>query len=69
MNNLSKVDFNPLPMFLVYLLHTIESLYQSHVSNYIRNRINTALMIQSDMVLIACYLWGLHLCETTRAKH
>lgn len=70
MQNLLDNDFNTLPTVFLYLLHTVESLYQNNVSKSIKNRRNTALMIQPDTVLITCYLWGvLHLCETTKAKH
>jgi hypothetical protein len=64
------INNNTLPKVFVYLLNTIETLYQSQVTDSIKNRRNTAMMLQTDPVLITCYLWGvIHLCETTKAKH
>ena len=58
-----------LPKVFVYLLTTIETLYQTSVSLEVQNRKNVHLAT-SDCLVIACYLWGvLHFSETLKAKH
>ncbi|EQC56114.1 hypothetical protein LLT6_08985, partial [Lactococcus cremoris subsp. cremoris TIFN6] len=58
-----------LPKVFVYLLTTIETLYQTSVPLEVQNRKNVHLAT-SDCLVIACYLWGvLHFSETLKAKH
>lgn len=58
-----------LPKVFVYLLTTIETLYQTRVPLEVQNRKNVHLAT-SDCLVIACYLWGvLHFSETLKAKH
>ena len=58
-----------LPKVFVYLLTTIETLYQTKVPLEVQNRKNVHLAT-SDCLVIACYLWGvLHFSETIKAKH
>ena len=58
-----------LPKVFVYLLTTIETLYQTSVPLEVQNRRNVHLAT-SDCLVIACYLWGvLHFSETLKAKH
>jgi hypothetical protein len=58
-----------LPKVFVYLLTTIETLYQNSVPLEVQNRKNVHLAT-SDCLVIACYLWGvLHFSETLKAKH
>ncbi|WP_332373608.1 IS982 family transposase [Lactococcus cremoris] len=58
-----------LPKVFVYLLTTIETLYQTRVPLEVQNRKNVHLAT-SDCLVIACYLWGvLHFSETIKAKH
>ena len=58
-----------LPKVFVYLLTTIETLYQTSVPLKVQNRKNVHLAT-SDCLVIACYLWGvLHFSETLKAKH
>ncbi|EQC95569.1 MULTISPECIES: IS982 family transposase [Lactococcus] len=58
-----------LPKVFVYLLTTIETLYQTKVPLEVQNRKNVHLAT-SDCLVIACYLWGvLHFSETLKAKH
>ena len=53
-----------LPKVFVYLLTTIETLYQTSVPLEVQNRKNVHLAT-SDCLVIACYLWGvLHFSET-----
>ena len=53
----------------VYLLISIEAIYQTSVPLEIQNRKNVHLAT-SDCLVIACYLWGvLHFSETLKAKH
>ena len=47
-----------LPKVFVYLLTTIETLYQTSVPLEVQNRKNVHLAT-SDCLVIACYLWGL----------
>lgn len=64
------INYNTLPKVFVYLLNTVDNLYQSSVSICVKNRKNIKLTDYSDVVLISCYLWGvLHLCETTKVKY
>ena len=57
-----------LPKVFVYLLTTIETLYQTSVPLEVQNRKNVHLAT-SDCLVIACYLWGvLHFSETLKAK-
>ncbi|MDM5143932.1 hypothetical protein ICE98_01005 [Lactococcus lactis] len=52
-----------LPKVFVYLLTTIETLYQTRVPLEVQNRKNVHLAT-SDCLVIACYLWGvLHFSE------
>ncbi|MFK5236924.1 IS982 family transposase, partial [Lactococcus lactis] len=46
-----------LPKVFVYLLTTIETLYQTSVPLEVQNRKNVHLAT-SDCLVIACYLWG-----------
>ena len=46
-----------LPKVFVYLLTTIETLYQTRVPLEVQNRKNVHLAT-SDCLVIACYLWG-----------
>ena len=58
-----------LPKVFVYLLTTIETLYQTSVPLEVQNRKNVHLAT-SDCLVITCYLWGvLHFSETLKAKH
>ena len=58
-----------LPKVFVYLLTTIETLYQTRVPLEVQNRKNVHLAT-SGCLVIACYLWGvLHFSETLKAKH
>ncbi|ARE27356.2 IS982 family transposase (plasmid) [Lactococcus cremoris] len=58
-----------LPKVFVYLLTTIETLYQTRVPLEVQNRKNVHLAT-SDCLVITCYLWGvLHFSETLKAKH
>jgi Transposase DDE domain. len=58
-----------LPKVFVYLLATIESLYQSTVPLEVQKRKNIQLATP-DCLVIACYLWGvIHFSETLKAKH
>lgn len=58
-----------LPKVFIYLLTTIETLYQTSVPLEVQNRKNVHLAT-SDCLVIACYLWGvLHFSETLKAKH
>uniref|UniRef100_UPI0009BD0AAD IS982 family transposase n=1 Tax=Lactococcus sp. TaxID=44273 RepID=UPI0009BD0AAD len=58
-----------LPKVFVYLLTTIETLYQTKVPLEVQNRKNVHLAT-SDCLVITCYLWGvLHFSETLKAKH
>ncbi|TNU86479.1 IS982 family transposase, partial [Lactococcus cremoris] len=58
-----------LPKVFVYLLTTIETLYQTRVPLEVQNRKNVHLAT-SDCLVIPCYLWGvLHFSETLKAKH
>ncbi|UXV62155.1 MULTISPECIES: IS982 family transposase [Lactococcus] len=58
-----------LPKVFVYLLTTIDTLYQTRVPLEVQNRKNVHLAT-SDCLVIACYLWGvLHFSETIKAKH
>ena len=58
-----------LPKVFVYLLTTIETLYQTKVPLEVQNRKNVHVAT-SDCLVIACYLWGvLHFSETLKAKH
>lgn len=58
-----------LPKVFIYLLTTIEALYQTSVPLEVQNRKNVHLATH-DCVVIACYLWGLlHFSETLKAKH
>ncbi|MCT1174291.1 IS982 family transposase [Lactococcus lactis] len=58
-----------LPKVFVYLLTSIETLYQTRVSLEVQNRKNVHLAT-SDCLVITCYLWGvLHFSETLKAKH
>ena len=53
----------------VYLLTSIEAIYQTSVPLEIQNRKNVHLAT-SDCLVITCYLWGvLHFSETLKAKH
>ena len=53
----------------VYLLTSIEAIYQTSVPLEVQNRKNVHLAT-SDCLVIACYLWGvLHFSETLKAKH
>ena len=53
----------------VYLLTSIEAIYQTSVPLEVQNRKNVHLA-PSDCLVIACYLWGvLHFSETLKAKH
>lgn len=62
-------DYSTLPKVFVYLLNTIESLYDSTTPHQVRNRKNAHLGT-SDTLIITTYLWGvLHCSETVRAKH
>ncbi|MDM5143411.1 hypothetical protein ICE98_00482 [Lactococcus lactis] len=54
-----------LPKVFVYLLTTIETLYQTRVPLEVQNRKNVHLAT-SDCLVIACYLWGLHFSETLK---
>ena len=57
------------PKVFVYLMTTIETLYQTSVPLEVQNRKNVHLAT-SDCLVIACYLWGvLHFSETLKAKH
>ena len=52
----------------VYLLTSIEAIYQTSVPLEVQNRKNVHLAT-SDCLVIACYLWGvLHFSETLKAK-
>ena len=52
----------------VYLLTSIEAIYQTSVPLEIQNRKNVHLAT-SDCLVITCYLWGvLHFSETLKAK-
>ena len=63
------INHSTLPKVFVYLLNTIETLYQTSVPLEVQNRKNIQLAT-SDCLVIACYLWGvLHFCETLKAKH
>ena len=53
----------------VYLLTSIEAIYQTSVPLEVQNRKNVHLAT-SDCLVITCYLWGvLHFSETLKAKH
>ena len=53
----------------VYLLTSIEAIYQTSVPLEIQNR-KTVHLATSDCLVITCYLWGvLHFSETLKAKH
>ena len=53
----------------VYLLTSIEAIYQTSVPLEIQNRKNVHLAT-SDCLVIAFYLWGvLHFSETLKGKH
>ncbi|GAB2022368.1 IS982-like element ISEfm1 family transposase [Pseudolactococcus yaeyamensis] len=63
------INHTTLPKVFVYLLTTIETLYQKSVSLEVQNRKNVHLATP-DCLIIACYLWGvLHSSETLKAKH
>lgn len=63
------INHSTLPKVFVYLLTTIEELYETTVPIDVQNRKNIQLAT-SDCLVIACYLWGvLHFCETLKAKH
>ncbi|NEX59087.1 IS982 family transposase, partial [Lactococcus lactis] len=58
-----------LPKVFVYLLTTIETLYQTSVSLEVQNRKNVHLATSDCLVITSC-LWGvLHFSETLKAKH
>ena len=58
-----------LPKVFVYLLTSIEAIYQTSVPLEVQNRKNVHLAT-SDCLVITCYLWGvLHFSETLKAKH
>ncbi|MFD2254091.1 IS982 family transposase [Lactococcus formosensis subsp. bovis] len=62
-------NHSTLPKVFVYLLTTIEKLYQETVPLEVQNRKNIH-QATSDSLIIACYLWGvLHFCDTLKAKH
>ncbi|MCT4416228.1 IS982 family transposase, partial [Lactococcus cremoris] len=46
-----------LPKVFVYLLTSIEAIYQTSVPLEVQNRKNVHLAT-SDCLVIACYLWG-----------
>ena len=53
----------------VYLLTSIEAIYQTSVPLEVQNRKNVHLAT-SDCLVITCYLWGvLHFSQTLKAKH
>ncbi|WP_332373516.1 IS982 family transposase [Lactococcus cremoris] len=53
----------------VYLLTSIEAIYQTSIPLEVQNRKNVHLAT-SDCLVITCYLWGvLHFSETLKAKH
>ena len=57
------------PTIFVYLLTTIETLYQTSVPLEVQNRKNVHLAT-SDCLVIECYLCDvLHFTETIKAKH
>ncbi|MFK4936795.1 IS982 family transposase [Lactococcus garvieae] len=63
------INHSTLPNVFVYLLTTIEALYQTTVPLEVQNRKNIQ-SATSDCLVIASYLWGvLHFCETLKAKH
>ena len=58
-----------LPKVFVYLLTTIETLYQTRVPLEVQNRKNFHLAT-SDCLVIACYLLDVRrFSETLKAKH
>lgn len=58
-----------LPKVFVYLLATIETLYQTNVPLEVQN-LKNAHLATHDCVVSACYLWGLlHFSETLKAKY